>query len=376
MRLLLALALACLGSAPLFAQTTLVARYRLDETSGTTLVDEGPNNLSGTYVGGVTLGISGPIGSCCDFVESSIGRADIPNNAALASINYDISYAAWFRTRSVSGYRRVFASQDGGMGVGLFYNNLLFTTRGVQDYVQAAGIQVNTWYHAAWTFDSNFTARFYLNGQLIGSVQGNGQALPSTGEFHVASRSPTTELWDGEIDDIQIYQGVLADAEIALLYGNPGLAFNTSVGTYCVAKLNSLGCTPQIGWSGAPNAFVSSGFTVRAIDVRNNKNGLLFYGISGPSSAPFQGGTLCVSPQIKRTGAVNSGGTPAPANDCTGVYSIDMNAYANGLLGGVPLPQLNLPGQVVNAQFWGRDPGFPAPFNTTLSDGLQWTVGL
>jgi len=376
MRLLLAFALSCLGSAPLLAQTTLLARYRLDETSGTILVDEGPNNLSGTYVGGATLGAAGPVGTCVDFLESAIGRADIANHPALASINYDISYAAWFRTRSVTGYRRVFASQDGGMGVGLFYNNLLFTTRGVQDYVQSAGIQINTWYHAAWSFDSNFTARFYLNGQFIGSVQGSGPAQPSTGEFHVASRSPTTELWDGEIDDLQIYQGVLADADIALLFAHPGLALNTSVNTYCIAKTNSQGCTPQIGWAGAPNAFVPGGFTINAVDVRNNKNGLLFYGISGPSSAPFQGGTLCVSPQIKRTGAINSGGNPLPANDCSGVYSIDMNAFANGLLGGVPLPQLNLAGQLVHAQFWGRDPGFPAPFNTTLTDALQWTVGL
>jgi hypothetical protein len=376
MRILLATAFCFLATVPLSAQTTLIARYRLDETSGTALVDEGPNNLSGSYISGYTLGVAAPINTGVEFAEILVGHADIANHPALASINSDISYCAWFRTSSVVGYRRVFASEDGGMGVGLFYNNLLFTTRGVQDYVQAANIQVNTWYHAAWIFDASLVAHFYLNGQLLGTVQGSGPALPSTNVFHVASRSASTELWDGAIDDIQIYQGALSAGDVSLIYQNPGLALNMSASTYCVAKTNSLTCTPQISATGAHNAFVPGGFTIRGSNVRNNKSGLLFYGISGQANTPFQGGTLCVKSQIKRTPGLNSGGTPVPANDCSGVYALDMGAFANGLLGGTPLPALNIPGQVVNAQFWGRDPGFPAPFNTTLTDALEWSVGL
>jgi len=149
----------------------------------------------------------------------------------------------------------------------------------------------------------------------------------------------------------------------------------TSSTVYCTAKLNSLGCLPAIGSSGAPSATAPNGFTVTGNNIRNNKNGLLFYGVNGRAALPFQGGFLCVQSQIRRTPAVNSGGTPAPANDCTGVFSLDMNAFARGTLGGTPLAALSVSGTLVNCQWWGRDPGFPPPNNSTLSDGLEYTVG-
>lgn len=143
---------------------------------------------------------------------------------------------------------------------------------------------------------------------------------------------------------------------------------------HCSAKLNSLGCLPAIASNGAASATANSGFTVSAANVRNQKSGLLIYSASGRSSAAFQGGTLCLNLPIRRSIPLQSGGTPAPTSDCTGIYAIDMNAFAQHAVGGNPAPFLRTSGTVVNCQFWGPDPGFPAPNNTTLSNALEYVV--
>jgi hypothetical protein len=112
---------------------------------------------------------------------------------------------------------------------------------------------------------------------------------------------------------------------------------------------------------------------ISASNVRNQKTGLLFYGINGSHVLPFQGGIHCVNLPTKRTPSILSGGSPT-GNNCTGVYAIDFSSFAHGLLGGNPLPEISVAGTTVNAQFWGRDPGFPAPNNTTLSDAVEFVL--
>jgi hypothetical protein len=143
---------------------------------------------------------------------------------------------------------------------------------------------------------------------------------------------------------------------------------------YCTAKLNSLACTPAIGSTGTSSASLASGFVIRGSNVRNVKPGFLLYSIHGRDASPFQGGTLCLLAPIKRTPIVHSGGTALPANDCSGVYSIDMNAFAAGALGQTPLPALAIAGTVVDCQWFGRDNGIPLPDNSTLTDALEYLV--
>lgn len=137
--------------------------------------------------------------------------------------------------------------------------------------------------------------------------------------------------------------------------------------TYCTAQVNTLGCSAAYGVAGWPSASQSSGFLLTVSNLRNLKNGVPFYGLAGPASSPFNGGTLCVQPPLRRIAVLNAGGSPS-GDDCTGAVTYDFNAYiALGLDPGLAL------GAVVHTQYWSRDPGAP-PSNTNLSNALEFCI--
>lgn len=135
------------------------------------------------------------------------------------------------------------------------------------------------------------------------------------------------------------------------------------VEAYCVAKVNSLGCTPAITWSGTASATSASAFLIGASQVLGAKPGLLFYGY-GPSAAPFQGGTLCVAPPIKRTNVQTSTGS---SSSCLGAYSYDFNA----LIQSGADPAL-VAGEDAYCQYWTRDPASPS--TTGLTNALRCRI--
>jgi hypothetical protein len=130
---------------------------------------------------------------------------------------------------------------------------------------------------------------------------------------------------------------------------------------YCTSKQSSGGCVPTLTLSGAPDVNAGSGFTLTAALVPNQKTGLLFYSLLGRQNVAFGGGSLCVVPPLRRTGALQSAGSPT-GNDCTGSFVFDFNTFAASGLD----PAL-VAGTTVDAQFWYRDPGFAAPQSLGLT---------
>lgn len=141
-----------------------------------------------------------------------------------------------------------------------------------------------------------------------------------------------------------------------------------ALGSYCTAKVNSLGCTPAIGWSGEPSVSLvaSTPFVVTAANVLNQRPGLLYYGVSGAAATPFQGGVQCVRSPFQRTPLRSSGGNVG-ANDCSGLYSIDFSSWIDGT--NDPLLAV---GVTVRAQWWSRD--VASPSGTGLSDAVELEV--
>jgi len=151
--------------------------------------------------------------------------------------------------------------------------------------------------------------------------------------------------------------------------GYSGLTFlpATQQTNYCTAKVNSLGCTPTIEGDGFPSSTASSGYTISASGLRNQSWGALTVGVRGRAALPFGGGVMCVRAPRRTIAPQGSGGAALPSADCSGVWSLDFNTWMDG--------QVELPaGVAVQAQWLGRDAGFAAPNNWTLSDALEFIL--
>ena len=158
-----------------------------------------------------------------------------------------------------------------------------------------------------------------------------------------------------------------AETSAGTAYGNP-VFFQPSVSdptAYCKATEITQGCSNDISFQGTPSATSSSPFVITASPAPSNRNGIFFYGLN-PAFTPFNAGTLCVQPPIRRTNVQNSAGNPPPVN-CSGTFSYDFNA----LIGSGLDPQLGA-GVTIYGQFWFRSPGDPG--NSAMSQAAAFTI--
>jgi len=184
-------------------------------------------------------------------------------------------------------------------------------------------------------------------------------------------------FWDSAKADLHLRPGSMCiDAGNPALPPDPdgslpdigALRFDSSYApgplNYCAGKLNSDGCVPSIGAVGSASASTGAPFAITAINEVANKSGLLFFGF-GERAQPFQGGLHCIALPTKRVGAQ----TAAGVGPCGGVYNFDMGAYIqSGIHPGL------LPGALVFAQWWSRDPLDPQGYGTGLSDALYFGI--
>jgi hypothetical protein len=138
---------------------------------------------------------------------------------------------------------------------------------------------------------------------------------------------------------------------------------------YCTAGTTSNGCSATLSATGAPDANAGSGFTVVANGVEGQKQGILFYGITGAVAQPWGTGSsfLCVKTPTQRTGVQNSNGT---LGACDGALALDWNAFIASSPSALGNPFAG--GEQVWIQAWFRDP--PSPKTTSLSNALQFVV--
>ncbi len=189
-------------------------------------------------------------------------------------VNFTIS--AWFKTATTSGGKLIgFGSaQVGGSGQydrHIYMNNAgqiyfgvypgtVVTVNSTQSYND------NTWHIATATLSSVNGMSLYVDGVLVGSNSSTTTAENYTGYWKIGydnlggwTSSPSSGYFNGQLDDVLIYDRALTASEVSTIAISPDGAGNN--GPVCSGSTVSLSATTLGGatyaWTG-PNSFTSS----------------------------------------------------------------------------------------------------------------------
>lgn len=156
---------------------------------------------------------------------------EIPNSPSLENTSA-ISISAWVKVDSLtqgefatileksnnSDYGHfAIGSQEGPSGTPYFFSYL----NGQNHYTHFNGLGTSSWRNIIVLMDSSF-ANYYLNGQLLGAVMVSGLTTTSNLPLRLGTNTGgLTELLNGKLDDIRIYNRRLNISEVESLAGNP-----------------------------------------------------------------------------------------------------------------------------------------------------------
>jgi hypothetical protein len=222
----------------------LVAHYHLDEGDGTTTTDASGNGHTGTFsTSGITW-VPGLLGNSAINADGEPGGRISVGTFDPAAGNNQLTLALWIRWGGLSGNSRgLIGKRDGWDSNDVL--RFMFEISSFNDYqlafrqyegpdVAAAGVMlpyIGKWAHVAVTFDGTISdpndpnapnTWIYLNGEevasgpfTLGTATGATMTIGNTMSETAWPDSP--ETFNGDMDEVRIYDRTLTQAEIAYL---------------------------------------------------------------------------------------------------------------------------------------------------------------
>ena len=204
----------------------LVAGWALDEGTGTTASDISGNNNTGTLANGPTW-TTGKYGNALSF-DGANDYVNVPDAASLDLTSWTIS--AWIYPTSLPSvtwktilckggdctnyYLQTYGTELEGGFESPAGNWRRFRTTG-------AALQLNTWYHVAFTFDdATNTGKVYINGGERFSKTETAAPVTTATPLRIGTDN-WNENWSGLLDDLRIYNRALSQAEIQTEMNTP-----------------------------------------------------------------------------------------------------------------------------------------------------------
>ncbi|MFT7671563.1 MAG: hypothetical protein ACI8X5_004284, partial [Planctomycetota bacterium] len=336
----------------------IALHYRMDESSGSDFIDSSGHGIDGNHIGSPQVGLAGATaqsGTAVAF-DGAFSRGSVPGKAPLNGLNSELALSVWLRPDVLTGNRWIFGNKD-SWHLRLNDGVLIFRTTTL-DYAVSPNLPLGSWSHVAAVFDSSLDVTFYINGIATGTIPGDQPAGLPQGSWLLAGKGTPVALYDGRIDDLQVYDNVLDAAQIMWLFEHPGevVIECEPLSTECTGASNSAGPGASIGFTGSAS-LETNDLSLTAFGCPPNKTGIFYYG-PNEITVPFGDGLRCVGGAITRLSPLQT--------DALGFVSSDLD------LGAAPFDAGSgqaISGQTMRFQFWYRDPDAGgAGFN--LSDAL------
>jgi len=262
--------------------------YSFDGTSGTyiEITDDDSLDFNSTSEHFTIMAWAKHTCPTCEDRDVIISKGDVGNCQANYALNFNYS----------NGHME-FSINDGSSCAGL------------DQLVGSTEWQNNTWYHVAAVYDGT-NLKLYLNGASDGSKVAAKVPHATTTPLRIGW-GYSSFLWNGLIDEVQIYDSALTPEQITAIYNSGTPDYDTIVAEETLANDDWQACvTPNDGVLDGAEV-CSDEITIKPLVTDAN---ISIAGASGTGGAYIIGDTITVTWDNSATGDNNSGLTGLTAN--------------------------------------------------------------
>jgi trimeric autotransporter adhesin len=204
--------------------------WKLDETSGTTVLDSSGNNFNGVYGGDVGTPAPSPNVPALMFANPRSRLFTLDNRhfarvvgmpARLKPAN-NFTVSVWYRSTSLGGSVTEIVGGGSNYGLRLRATEVEFfkSTGGGGIYLRGTGPNHldGNWHHLAGV-QSRSGMKLYFDGVLRGSHTDSLDVVYDVGNDFNVGRHNNFISWDfgGNVDEVRLYERVLSSDEVAAL---------------------------------------------------------------------------------------------------------------------------------------------------------------
>ena len=216
--------------------------------------------------------------SALNFVSADSDYINLSNNSSLYPGTGDVSYSAWIKPSSTTGFKAIFGVQSlstASKGVNIqVYNGEIWvfvgvgvsgqwgvntggSTGGGGFITSGANLTLNNWHHIAFTFDRDGNGIIYINGVA------NRTAAVNPNDYSSVDITSTADVFlgrgdgyfDGEISNAAIFNTVLSSAAISTIYniGQPETSISSSPVSWWKLDNTTTGIQDSVGSNNGTN---------------------------------------------------------------------------------------------------------------------------